>query len=250
MDKNKIFNIGKDFAKDLTSKILQQGKETAKEAVNDFINQKKDEFTKTATQKINTFTGAKFSSTSEKTENIKESTEETVVKENIIITEQTKSKPINAGFDESKYLDADRYEQNVQNDLLGIAKGLASKNPKEALESFNNLVNMAGDVTKFTEVQKTKRKTIEAQRDIIVSNIQSQKEIILSYLEKSFDERKENFSKFFAVVDHAIANNNMEQLAMGMNAINNLAASSPFKDLASIESTQKALTNSNHMWDF
>jgi hypothetical protein len=51
-------------------------------------------------------------------------------------------------------------------------------------------------------------------------------------------------------VDDAIAKNNMEQLALGLNSINQLAQSSPFKDLVSLESTQAALTDKNHTWDF
>ena len=151
---------------------------------------------------------------------------------------------------EPDYWDGDKYEVELRNKLNSISKNVASGNPTEAISALNSLVSIVGDVAKFTEVQKTKRRGIDAQRDVIVSCIQSQEKIILDYLEKSFDERKENFAKLFAVIDDAVAKNNMEQLAMGLDSINKLAASSPFKALTCMESTQKALLDKKHIWDF
>ena len=42
----------------------------------------------------------------------------------------------------------------------------------------------------------------------------------------------------------------MQQLAMGLDSINQLAASSPFKALATLESTKEAINDKNHIWDF
>ncbi|WP_201786713.1 hypothetical protein [Acinetobacter venetianus] len=53
-----------------------------------------------------------------------------------------------------------------------------------------------------------------------------------------------------SLVDEAIAKNNMEELALGLNSINQLATSSPFKNLTSVEATQAALADKNHTWDF
>jgi hypothetical protein len=149
-----------------------------------------------------------------------------------------------------KYEDGDKFEENLRGDLKGVISSLAAANPEEAATAVNNMLAMAAEVTKFTEAQKTKRKEIEAKRDIIVKKIESQKEIILVYLEKSFDERRDNFTKLFTVVDSAIANNNMQQLALGLDSINKLASSSPFKALASLESTKLALEDKNQEWDF
>ena len=134
--------------------------------------------------------------------------------------------------------------------MVGTVKSIAAGNPAEAAQVLKRFIEVAGEVAKFTEQQKTERKEIEAKRDINISRIQAQKEIIMVYLEKSFDERKENFSKLFQVIDHAIANNNMQQLAMGLDSINQLAASSPFKALATLESTKEAINDKNHIWDF
>ena len=142
------------------------------------------------------------------------------------------------------------FDNQVRKDLVGTVKSIAAGNPAEAAQVLKRFIEVAGDVAKFTEQQKTVRKDIEAKRDSDIARIQAQKEIIMIYLEKSFDERKENFSKLFQVIDHAIANNNMQQLAMGLDSINQLAASSPFKALATLESTKEAINDKNHIWDF
>ena len=134
--------------------------------------------------------------------------------------------------------------------MLGVLNNFVTRNPKEALEAMNKLTEMAGEVAKFTEVQKTRRKEIEAQRDIIVEQIKSKKEIILYTLERTFDERKDNFRKLFDVIDDALAKNNIQQLQLGLSSMNHLAALSPFKSLESIESTQKALGDKDHTWNF
>lgn len=47
----------------------------------------------------------------------------------------------------------------------------------------------------------------------------------------------------FTVVDNALETNNMTALAMGLESVVKLAASSPFKDLRTVEATAAALTN-------
>ena len=142
------------------------------------------------------------------------------------------------------------FDDQVRKDLVGTVKSIAAGNPAEAAQVLKRFIEVAGDVAKFTEQQKTVRKDIEAKRGKDIAQIQAQKEIIMKYLDKSFDERKENFSKLFQVIDHAISNNNMQQLAMGLDSINQLAATSPFKTLATLESTNEAIKDKNHIWDF
>jgi len=50
-------------------------------------------------------------------------------------------------------------------------------------------------------------------------------------------------------VDAALRTGNNEMLAMSLNSINSLAASSPFKNLADINQVQQALGDSDTEWD-
>jgi hypothetical protein len=78
----------------------------------------------------------------------------------------------------------------------------------------------------------------------------SQRELLLDYLDRSFDERKENFQNLFSVVDQSIQSGNTEQLGLALAAITELAKSSPFKDLANLNTVQANLQDPNHEWKF
>ena len=149
--------------------------------------------------------------------------------------------------DISKYEDGDAFEAQFHQELQDMSKDLT---PEKMLVFVGRLTKMTFEVQKFCEVQETKRTLINAQREIMVKKIQAQKEVMLVYLEKSFDERKKNFAKLFSLVDEAMVHNNDRQLDLALRSINMLAASSPFKALRSVEETQKALEDKNHEWDF
>jgi len=143
----------------------------------------------------------------------------------------------------------DSFVAGISSDLLNTGlKGITR--PGEALAVVDNLVQLAGEVKKFREVQETKRAAIEAERQTVISKIRAQRELLIKYLDKTFDERKENFNKLFDVIDDALVKDNIQQLSMGLNSFNELAKSSPFKDLANIEQVGKALEDRNHEWDF
>lgn len=231
MSKSKsFFEIAKQKIKDQVSEFFDQNKDeiktTAKKIVDDGINSFQD----AAINKANNFMNSK--------NNIKD------------ITSSSSNNHVQKNKEQVEVKAENDFDNQVRKDLVGTVKSIAAGNPAEAAQVLKRFIEVAGDVAKFTEQQKTVRKDIEAKRDSDIARIQAQKEIIMIYLEKSFDERKENFSKLFQVIDHAIANNNMQQLAMGLDSINQLAASSPFKALATLESTKEAINDKNHIWDF
>lgn len=231
MSKSKsFFEIAKQKIKDQVSEFFDQNKDeiktTAKKIVDDGIKSFQD----AAINKADNFMNSK--------NNIKD------------ITSSSSYNHVQKNKEQVEVKAENDFDNQVRKDLVGTVKSIAAGNPAEAAQVLKRFIEVAGDVAKFTEQQKTVRKDIEAKRDSDIARIQAQKEIIMIYLEKSFDERKENFSKLFQVIDHAIANNNMQQLAMGLDSINQLAASSPFKALATLESTKEAINDKNHIWDF
>jgi hypothetical protein len=145
-----------------------------------------------------------------------------------------------------QYFDGDKFDKSLKSNLVEAA----ARGPLGAVGFFRELASSVADVQKFSEAQQTARVDILAQRDVIVEKIQSQKEVILFYLEKSFDERKLNFEKLFSAVDIALKSNNIQALSLSLDSINKLAASSPFKALSDMKSTALALTDKSHEWDF
>ena len=123
------------------------------------------------------------------------------------------------------------------------------KSPEDVERALRILGEVAQDTIKYAEEQETKREEIRAMRDTAIAQINAMKECIQTYLEKTFDERSAIFAKQFEVVDSALLSGDNEMLASGLNSINALAASSPFKNLADVTAVQKSLTSSDTEWD-
>ncbi|MFN6500355.1 MAG: hypothetical protein RMX65_025630 [Nostoc sp. DedQUE01] len=120
-------------------------------------------------------------------------------------------------------------------------------NPAECLEQ---MVSAYTDYLKVTEEEQTNRRNIEAWENETITKINAQRDLLMAYLDRSFDERAKNFRALFAVVDNAIASGNNEQLALTLNSITEIAKSSPFKELANLASVRAALDDPDHEWTF
>lgn len=123
----------------------------------------------------------------------------------------------------------------------------AFTNPAECLQQ---MVSAYTDYLKVAEQENTKRRDIEAWEKATIAKINVQRELLIAYLERSFDERAENFRALFAVVDSAIASDNNQQLALTLNSITEIAKASPLKELANLASVRAALDNPDYEWTF
>lgn len=145
--------------------------------------------------------------------------------------------------------DEERPPSFVQENMAIVAGG-AIISPVQAIAVVTGMVELAAEVRKFEEAEVTKRVGIAAERDVAIADIKAKQELIRDYLERSFDERAENFSKLFEVVDAALESGDANALAMGLESVVKLATSSPFKDLRTVEETAAALSDPTHEWDF
>jgi ribonucleotide reductase alpha subunit len=129
-----------------------------------------------------------------------------------------------------------------------LAQGAAAfTSPTDCLKE---IVSAYTEYKTIAQQEQTKRRGIEAWEKVTVANINAQREFLMAYLDRSFDERAENFRALFSVVDQALASGNNDQLALTLNSITEVAKSSPFKDLANLASFQAALDDPNHVWVF
>ncbi len=120
-------------------------------------------------------------------------------------------------------------------------------NPAECLQQ---MVSAYTEYKIIAEQEQTKRREIDVWENETITKINAQRELLMAYLDRSFDERAENFRALFAVVDNAIAAGNNDQLALTLNSITEIAKSSPFKDIANLASVRTALDDPNHEWTF
>ena len=121
--------------------------------------------------------------------------------------------------------------------------------PENAQKALDALSAIATDTIRYAEEQETKREEIRAMRDLGIAKVNAVREVMQTYLEKTFDERATLFAEQFKCVDMALKNGDNEMLSMSLTSINTLAASSPFKSLADLNEVQKALTSSETEWD-
>ena len=182
------------------------------------------------------------------------------------VQEQVAAHLSGAAADTSAEDDSDAYEpdgpanETIYDDGEACSAGTQARmqdlaadslgSPEHVVDAVLGLALVAGEVRKFEEAQVTKRVGIAAERDIALANIKAQQELLQNYLDRAFDERAENFTRLFTAADNALETNNMPALAMGLESVVKLAASSPFKDLRTVEATAAALTNPDHEWDF
>ena len=124
---------------------------------------------------------------------------------------------------------------------------LPNLNPAESLQQ---MVSAYTEYLTIAEQEKTKRRDIEAWEKEAIARINAQRDLVITYLDRSFDERAENFRSLFGVVDNALCEGDNEQLAIALNSITEIAKSSPFKDLANLTSFRAALNDPNHVWEF
>lgn len=117
-------------------------------------------------------------------------------------------------------------------------------------ETLQQIVSAYTDYLMIAEQEQTKRREIEAWEKATIADINKTRDFLIEYLDRSFDERAENFRALFDVVDRAIATDNNEQLALALHSITEIAKSSPFKELANLASVRKALDDPNHEWTF
>ena len=129
-------------------------------------------------------------------------------------------------------------------------KNSSFKETIDPLVSLQQIVSAYIDYKKVAEQEQTKRRAIEAWEKETIARINAQRDVLIEYLDRSFDERAENFRVLFNLVDRAMTTGNNEQLAVALHSITEIAKSSPFKELANLTSVRAALDDPNHEWTF
>lgn len=136
------------------------------------------------------------------------------------------------------------YNVVIKDTILGGQLG----NPEQCMAAIQEIYSVADETIKYCAEQETKREEIRAERDVAIAKIKEMGELVKVYLEKTYDERSAIFAKQFDAIDAAISEGNVEMLAVTLNSMNALAASSPFKNLADINSVKQGLIE-NTEWD-
>ncbi len=124
---------------------------------------------------------------------------------------------------------------------------LSAVNPAECLQQ---IVSTYTEYMKVAEQEQSKRREIEAWEKTKIAQIKQERDLLIAYLDQSFDERAENFRFLFGIVEQSLMTGNNEQLALVLHSITDIAKSSPFKELGNLAYVQAALDDPDHEWEF
>lgn len=113
---------------------------------------------------------------------------------------------------------------------------------QEVIEVWTNYLEIV-------QIETTKRREIEARERIILADIDAKRELIIGYLQSSFDERAQNFQSLFAVVDKAIVSGNHQALSSSLQSIVDLSKSSPFKDISTLSNFKAVMNDPDYEWE-
>lgn len=133
--------------------------------------------------------------------------------------------------------------------MLGDLGGKAVENA-DAIGRLVEGVRVAADAVREIAVRKTEQSRIRAQAEGEIARIHAVRDVMLDYLDRSFDERRHNFDALFTRLDAAMVSGDVAVIAKVLDTVVALARSSPFKDLADVATAKAALQDKNREWEF
>lgn len=83
-----------------------------------------------------------------------------------------------------------------------------------------------------------------------VENIRSQREFMVRFLKKTFQERRENFHYLFDRLDRALEQDNLQETRLVLGSLTDYAKASLFSGFRDAASAQKAIRDKTITWEF
>lgn len=127
-----------------------------------------------------------------------------------------------------------------------VTKGLESP---DAIARVVDGVKVVADAVREVAFQRTAQEQIRSDAAVEIARIHAVRDVMLDYLDRSFDERRKNFDMLFAQLDRAVASESLESVARTLDAIVALSKTSPFKDLADAAKAKDVLKDKSKEWD-
>jgi len=113
---------------------------------------------------------------------------------------------------------------------------LPKPSPAILVDSFRIVVTSINEWVTVVAQEQARRQEIRAWEKSQLDIIHVQRDFLLTALDKTFDERSENFRRLFDQLDAALVSDRDDaaaQVSDLLGAITDLAKTSPFKDLKS-----------------
>jgi len=108
---------------------------------------------------------------------------------------------------------------------------------------------LLSDVTDYlglVETEKTKRLEIQSKYQVEVAKIEALKSSFETFLNRSFEERRQNFEQLFDAVRTSMNKGDMMSLEMSLSAVVELAKTSPLAEVKTLSSLRSAMEDPEH----
>lgn len=133
-------------------------------------------------------------------------------------------------------------------DRLFDLGGKVLDSPQQVAQ-FVEAVKTTADAIKTIATSRVEQERIRANAQSEIANIHAVRDVLLTYLDRSFDERRKNFDALFSMLDRALEAGQLDAVAKTLDSVVALAASSPFKDLADASKAHGVLKDKNRHWE-
>ncbi|TVS19721.1 MAG: hypothetical protein EA417_00120 [Gammaproteobacteria bacterium] len=125
--------------------------------------------------------------------------------------------------------------------------GLQILNSADARAVLDQMVAAVQQWQHTVETEHTKRTAITAHEQKWLAAIETDRQVLLTYLDRSFDERADNFCRLFDSLDQAMTTETT-QVGDILSAITTLAMTNPFSELRDVATVTANLHDKDHEW--
>lgn len=126
-------------------------------------------------------------------------------------------------------------------------KVVAKAPPISAIAVLQEIVQLGREWIQVHEEESTKRTAIQAHADVRIAEIHSRRDLFLTHLDRSFDERQRLFDDLFRQLDQAMSGNPAAVPTI-LATISTLAHKSPFADLHDPIALRQKLDDPDAEW--
>ncbi len=95
---------------------------------------------------------------------------------------------------------------------------------------------------KTRQVEQTKREEIWSKRDVLILALNNEKDVLLSYFEYRFSERRDSLEQFYNLLHKSVDSGNEIQLQTALTGILGIIQENPLSDFAEF---RKNMANPN-----
>jgi hypothetical protein len=130
-----------------------------------------------------------------------------------------------------------------------VSPGKSPLSALDGLAALNQIVDAARECIKIHEVESTMRARIDAYRVTEVARIRAAEEVLRSYFEQVFAERRTTYEDLFSRLDRALDQGNNEVVSVVLRGIVDVARTSPLADMGDLSQVRAALDDPEQVWD-